>query len=291
MAGFIVILMTAGRASAETAVERGDYLVNTIMACGNCHTPKDENGRPILSRAFSGGLSFETPSFAGTASNITSDTATGIGSWSDVDIKLAFTQGVRPDSARLPGVPLADVMPTHFYKALLPRDADAIVAFLRTIPPIRNEVASPTYKGPNNHSPYPDAEAGFTEKSLSDQVQRGAYLVTLGHCMACHSARIKGVTDYKNGLGKGGNRFGPSFVRGYPTDWQGAVASNITSDRQTGIGAWTDTEIKQALANGISRDGRELNSPMKDHSTYFRRMTDDDLDAIIAWLRTVPPLE
>jgi mono/diheme cytochrome c family protein len=62
-------LLVGGGASAETAVDRGRYLVTTIIACGNCHTPKDANGQPILSRALSGGLSFDTPNFSGTASN------------------------------------------------------------------------------------------------------------------------------------------------------------------------------------------------------------------------------
>lgn len=291
IARLVAFLVVGGGASAETPVERGSYLVNTIMACGNCHTPKDANGEPILSRALSGGLSFDTPSFAGTASNITPDHETGIGSWSDAGVKLALTEGTRPASARLPGVPLADVMPFHFYKALLPRDADAIVAYLRTVPPVNNEVSLPTYKEPANHDPYPDAETGFTEASLSDKVRRGAYLGTLGHCMGCHSPRAKGISDYKNGLGKGGRRFGPALVKGYPSTWQGAVANNITSHPRAGIGAWTDSEIKRALTHGIAREGRELKTPMKDHAPYFRGMTDADLDAMVVWLRTVPPLE
>jgi len=67
-------------------------------------------------------------------------------------------------------------------------------------------------------------------------------------------------------LGKGGRRFGPALVKGYPSAWQGAVASNITSHPQAGIGAWTDLEIKRALTQGIARDGRELKTPMKDHA-------------------------
>lgn len=291
IAGLSAFLMLIGDAAAETAAERGGYLVNTIMACGNCHTPKDANGQPVAARALAGGLSFDTPNFAGTASNITPDLETGIGKWSDADIKAALTEGARPGHARLPGVPLADVMPFHFYKALLPRDADAIVAYLRAIPPVRNDVPNPSYKASANHDPYPDAETGFTEASLGDKVRRGAYLVTLGHCMGCHSPRARGISDYKNGLGKGGRRFSPATVKGYPGAWQGAVANNITSHPQAGIGAWTDSEIKRALTHGVARNGRELDTPMKDHAPYFRGMTDDDLDATVAWLRTVPPLE
>ena len=291
LAAIATFLSIGGAAAAENAVERGGYLVNTIIACGNCHTPKDANGQPILSRALSGGLTFETPNFSGTASNITPDLETGIGSWSDADIKLALTKGVRPDNARLPGVPLSDVMPTHFYKALLPRDADAIVAYLRTVPPVHNEVPPPNYKRQADPAPYPDAEIGFTQSSLDNHVRQGAYLATLGHCMGCHTPRTKGVSDFKNGLGKGGTRFSQATVRGYPTAWKGSVASNITSHPQAGIGAWTDAEVKRALAQGTARDGRELETPMKDHTSYFRGMTDEDLNSLVAWLRTVPPLE
>jgi mono/diheme cytochrome c family protein len=291
MVGFTAFLLVGGGASAETAVDRGRYLVTTIIACGNCHTPKDANGQPILSRALSGGLSFDTPNFSGTASNITPDLETGIGRWSDADIKLALTTGVRPGDARLPGVPLSDVVPSHFYKVLLPRDADAIVAYLRTVSRVRNEVPPPNYKRQATAAPYPDAEIGFTPSSLNDQVRRGAYLATLGHCMGCHTPRTKGLSDFRNSLGKGGNRYEPAYVKGYPSAWQGSVASNITSHPQAGIGAWTDADIKRALTQGSARDGRELNTPMKDHIPYFRGMTDEDLNSLVAWLRTVPPLE
>lgn len=290
IAGLAVFLI-AGFAAAETPIERGGYLVNTIMACGNCHTPKDANGAPIPARDLSGGLSFNTPNFAGTASNITPDGETGIGAWRDADIKLALTEGVRPTNARLPGVPLTDVMPFHFYKALLPRDADAIVAYLRTVPPVRNEVPPPAYKALANHDPYPDAERGFTEASLTDPVQRGAYLATLGHCMGCHSTRVRGVSDYQNGFGRGGRPFSPAVTTGYPSTWQGSIASNITSHPQAGIGAWTDGEIRLALTHGVARDGRQLKTPMIDHAPYFRLMTEADLDAVIAWLRSVPSRE
>jgi hypothetical protein len=69
----------ASGASAQTSGERGKYLVNTIMACGNCHTPKDAAGMPIMDRELSGGIVFTIPPFTGTASNITPDRETGIG--------------------------------------------------------------------------------------------------------------------------------------------------------------------------------------------------------------------
>jgi len=129
--GFVDVAM------AESAAERGDYLVNTIMACGNCHSPRDANGQLIKEKAFSGGLTFNTPGFVATAPNITPDRETGIGSWSDAEIKRALVEGVRPDHGRLAGVALAAIMPANFYKALLPADLADIIAYLHTVPPLQ----------------------------------------------------------------------------------------------------------------------------------------------------------
>lgn len=289
--GALIVVGTGVTAAwAETALERGRYLVATILACGNCHTPKDSAGNPIAGREFAGGgLSFKTPAFDAAAANITPDRETGIGTWSDADIKAALTQGTRPAHARLGGIPLAAVMPAGFYKAILPHDLDAIVAYLRSLPPVRNQVAIPVYKLPVRRDPYPDAEVGFTEQDMGNTLRRGAYLVTIGHCMECHAAWDKGVSDYKNGLGRGGRVFSSSLVQGFPTQWPGAKAANITSHPTAGIGAWTDAEIKRAITQGIARDGHTLQPPMA--FTWYAGMSESDLDAIVAYLRTLPPLE
>jgi mono/diheme cytochrome c family protein len=270
-------------ALAQSPVERGGYLVNSIMACGNCHTPRDADGRPIADRALSGcGLSLTTPVFVATASNITPDVATGIGSWSDTEIKQALLTG-RPNLA---GVPLAAVMPANFYKALLPDDLDAIIAYLRTVKAIRNEVIEPVYKAPPHRDPYPDAEAGFDKAMFGDPARRGAYLVTIGHCMECHSAWSRGVSDFTNGLGRGGRVFPPR--QGDPAG-PPSIAANITSDSVAGIGAWTDQEIGRAFTTGIARDGRMLKQPMA--YRYYAELKPSDLADIIAYLRTVPSLQ
>ncbi len=284
-----LMLLFANSAAAETPIERGGYLVNSILACGNCHTPKAPDGRPIAGRELSGGLSFTTPAFNAVAANITPDLDTGIGSWSDADIKLALTEGIRPSHARLPSVPLAAVMPASFYKALLPDDLDAIVAYLRAMKPVRNEVARPEYMTPVRHQPYPDAEVGFAVEDQRDPIKRGAYLATIGHCMECHSAWDRGNSDYKRGFGKGGRKFGPSLVQGVQAGWKGSTARNITSHVTNGIGAWTDAEIKRAITQGVSRDGRKLEPPMA--FTEYANLKDEDLTALVAWLRTVPPKE
>ena len=283
------VALCVSSAQAQTAQERGKYLVTTIMACGNCHTPKDASGSPIMDRELSGGITFTIPPFNGTASNITPDRDTGIGTWSDDDIKRALTHGARSASARLPGVPLA-VMAASFFKALLPEDQTAIVAYLRSVKPVSNAVPDPVYRVPVRHDAYPEADAGYTSDMMRDPVKRGSYLVTIGHCMECHSPRERGVSDYsRNGLAKGGRRFSSADVKGFPADWPGATAPNISSHPDKGLGRWSDAEIKRAITQGVSRDGRKLVPPM-DFKSYSG-MTDADLNAIVAYLRTLPPLE
>ena len=278
---------TVADVTSQTRVQRGAYLVNGILACGSCHTPRDAKGDPVTARELSGGLSFTTPAFAATAPNITPDRETGIGSWSNMEIKRTLTEGTRPDHGRLAGVPLAAIMPVNFYKALLPDDLDSIVAYLRSVKPVRNLVPEPVYRLPVHREPYPDADAGFTQESLRDPVKRGAYLVTIGHCMECHATWAKGVSDYKNGLGKGGRPFRPAIVHGLAPDWQGSTAADITSHREKGLGGWSDEEIMRAISHGISRDGRKLQPPMP--FAWYKSLSKNDLNAIVAYMRALPP--
>ena len=177
------LLAATCHALGETTIERGDYLVNTITACGNCHSPRKAEGRIIADKALSGGLTFDTPTFVTTAPNITPDRETGIGSWSDAEIKRLLVEGVRPDHGRPPGTQLAAMMPANFYKALLPDDLAAVVAYLRSIKPVRNEVAVPVHKLPIHRDAYPEAEAGFSQAMMTNPVQHGAYLAAIGHCI------------------------------------------------------------------------------------------------------------
>jgi mono/diheme cytochrome c family protein len=277
------VLLAAG-ARAETAIERGDYLVNTIMACGNCHSPRDGTGHIIADKALSGGLTFDTPAFLATAPNITPDVETGIGSWSDDEIKHSLTEGMRPNHGKLAGVALAAIMPANFYKALLPEDLTAVVAYLRSVKPVHNEVATSVYRLPVHRVPYPAAEAGFSQAMMSDPVKHGAYLVTIGHCMECHSAWSRGAQDYTTGLGKGGRTFAL-----HEGSAETSTAANITSHQTAGIGAWSEAEIGHAIRLGIARDGHALKPPMA--FAFYAGLKDTDVKDIIVYLRTVPPLD
>jgi mono/diheme cytochrome c family protein len=282
----VLALAAIGGASADTAIERGNYLVNTIMACGNCHSPRDAEGKFIAGKALSGGLTFDTPPFLATAPNITPDKETGIGAWSDAEIRRALVEGIRPDHGRLPGVALAAIMPANFYKGLLPEDLAAVVAYLHTVPAVRNEVAPPVYRLPVKRDAYPDADAGFTAAMMSDSAKHGAYLATIGHCMECHAAWSKGVSDYTTGLGRGGRVFP---LREGAADGPTSTAANITQHPTRGIGAWSDAEIGRAITQGIGRDGHALKPPMA--YGFYAGLKEKDLKDVIAWLRTLPPLD
>ena len=267
---------TLGIAHAQSdLVKRGDYLVNGILTCGNCHSPKGPQG-DIPGKLFSGGLSWDEPPFKVTAPNITQDKDTGIGKWSDADIKKLMRTGVIPN-----GVHIAMIMPTGFYHIMTERDLDAVVAYLRTIKPISNKVADPIYKMPQVEYVLPGGEKPFTEAMLKDKVKKGFYLATIAHCMECHTPMDKGARQWDTRLGAGGFEF--------PGPWGVSVSRNITASKTKGIGSWTDDQIKTAITKGISKDGSHLKPPMGFH--YYSTLTPGDLDAIVAYLRTVPAKE
>jgi mono/diheme cytochrome c family protein len=263
-------------AAAQSPVERGSYLVNTIMTCANCHSPK---GPPaaVAGKDFSGGLRFNEPPFDVTAPNITSDKETGLGDWTDAEIKTLLLTGKNHH-----GIQVAEVMPTSFYPILTPEDLNAIVVYLRSIPPVKNKVPDPIYKIALPHHVYPGAVKAYSQADLGDNLKKGRYLATIGHCMECHTPfKQGGGIDFTDSLGKGG--------RDFPGPWGISKSRNITSSKTAGLGDWTDAEIKTAITQGKRKDGTPLKGPMG--FQYYAKMTDADLDAVIAYLRTVPPKE
>jgi len=120
-----------------------------------------------------------------------------------------------------------------------------------------------------------------TDAKMSDPVYRGRYLATIAHCMECHTPLGPRGHDFVGKLGTGGFEF--------PGPWGKSVSRNITSSKTKGIGSWTDAEIKRAITQGISKDGSKLKPPMGYH--YYATMTADDVDAVVAYLRTVPAKE
>ena len=273
---FFALAAATGLANAQfDLVKRGDYLVNGILTCGNCHTPK---GPPlaIAGKDFSGGLSWDEPPFKVTAPNITPDKETGIGNYTDAQLKTVLRKGIKAN-----GVPIAMVMPSGFYEIMTDRDLDAVIAYLHTLKPVSNKVADPVYKMPQGHPIPPSGDKMFTDADMSDKVKKGFYLATIAHCMECHTPMGPRGREFDSKLGAGGFDF--------PGPWGVSTSRNITSSKEKGIGAWTDDEIKRAITQGISRDGSHLKPPMG--FQYYATVTPDDLDAIVAWLRTVPAKE
>jgi len=130
----------ASAADAQTAqVKRGKYLV-TFGGCMDCHTPGYFFGKPDMARYLAGSeVGFEIPGlgvFAGP--NLTPDKETGLGGWTDAQIIAAMQKGVRPD-----GRMLAPIMPWRAFANMTAADVRAVVAYLRTLPPVKNKVPGP----------------------------------------------------------------------------------------------------------------------------------------------------
>lgn len=259
-------------AQADPArVERGRYLVEGIAGCGNCHTPQGPTG-PVAGKALAGGLPFREKPFTAYSSNITPDPETGIGRWSDAQIATAIREGKRPDGSLI-GLP----MPFTLYRGIADSDLAAIVAYLRTVPAVKNAVKKSEYRMPLPPAWGPPV-GSVAEPPRADKIAWGRYLAgPLGHCVECHSAPdAQGLPDFRNGLGAGGMRFeGP---------WGLSVASNITPK---GLTAYDDAALKKVITQGVRPDGSRLKPPMG--TGYYARMTEADLDALVAYLRSLPP--
>jgi mono/diheme cytochrome c family protein len=271
------VLSTTSLSLAQTPVQRGNCLVNGLLTCGNCHTPRGSGGVFAMDRQLSGGpQEWDRPTYKVRGSNITPDTDTGIGNWSEADIKRAITTGMRPN-----GTPLAPIMPYAFYKIFTASDLDAVMAYVRSVAPVSNKVQAPVYKAAMHSEVPPGAEKQMSAADLDTPVKRGFYIATIAHCMECHTPMVNDRHDYVNDLGKGGEEFkGPFGV---------SVSRNITSHKEKGIGNWSDAEIKAAITQGVRKDGTKLKPPMG--FALYATMRDDDLSDLIAYLRTVPGKE
>src|SRR5690606_26653731 len=168
--------------------------------------------------------------------------------WTEGAIGRAAAAGIPPAASRM-GPPMA----YPFYRAVSDRDMQAIIAYIRNVPAVNNEVPASTYDIPLPPNWGPPVEGPVPEPSRDDEIEYGRYLThTLGHCTDCHTPLVEGQHDFSR-IGAGGNLFPMPF--GFA--WS-ALAANITQHPQLGIGEWTDEEIKRAITEGVSRDGRQL---------------------------------
>lgn len=273
LAGLAALL--AGAAGAETPVERGRYLVETIAGCGNCHTPRGPGGDFVPGKELAGGFVITDGPFRAVTSNITPDRETGIGNWTDAQIVKAIREGIRPD-----GSVIGPPMPIELYRGLSDTDANAMVAYLRKVKPVANKVEKSTYQIPlpPNYGP---PVGVVPDVPRDDKVKYGAYLAgPVGHCIECHTPFGQGGHRDWSRVGQGGQEFkGP---------WGVSVARNITPHPTDGLGEWTDAEIKRAITTGVSRNNVRLAPPMG--YSFYAKMTSEDLDALVAYLRSLKPL-
>jgi mono/diheme cytochrome c family protein len=259
----------ASAVAAETQVERGEYLVRGIMGCGNCHTPLGPDGF-VMEQELGGRLVEDIEPFTAYAPNITP--AGRISEWSDEELAKSIREGIRPDGSII-GPP----MPFSAYRHLSDEDLGAVVAFLRTLEPVENEVPPSEYRIelPPAYGPPVESvsapEAGAT-------AEYGEYLsMAVAHCMECHTPMTPMGPDYENSLGRGGFEFhGP---------WGTSVSSNLT-DHPDGLADYTDDEIKTIIVEGKRPDGEAMMPPMP--YPFLARMSEQDLDAIVLYLRSLP---
>ena len=273
-AALLQLTMVADAGAQNQRLERGRYLMNSVAACGNCHTPRGPDGAPLMARELSGGPPVKEPPFDAYPSNITQDKQTGIGRWTDAQLKRAIREGVRPDGSLI-GPP----MPFAFYRGMADEDLNAIVAYLRQVKPVDNAVTKSVYRMPLPPAYGPPIKQPIKAPSPKDQVAYGAYLAgPVAHCMECHTPMVKGQVQ-RDKFGAGGNAFnGP---------WGTAVSRNLTP-HESGLKNWSDAEIEKAIRDGVSRDGSALKPPMG--YGFYKTMSDSDMKAIIAYLRSLKPL-
>lgn len=268
------VLLTAGAALAQQSmlVERGKYLMESVVACGNCHFARGDKGQPLFDKGLSGGMLFDEPPFKAYAANITPDPDTGIGKWTDAQLAKAIREGVRPDKSVI-GPP----MPIEFYRRFSDADLGAIIAYLRAQPSVRNAVPRSSYNIPLPPD-YGPAVTNIKAPAASNKVKYGEYLANIGHCMECHTPRNdKGMLEHAR-QGAGGQVFkGP---------WGASVSRNLTP-HATGLKDWTDAQIARVIREGVDRNGQPYKPPMA--FAFYKNINDTDMSALIAYLRSLKP--
>ena len=263
----------ASLALAETPAERGEYLVRGPMGCGNCHTPQGPDGPDMAKELAGGQLVIDDEMMKAYTANITPGGA--IAGWSDAELARAIREGIRPDGSLI-GPP----MPFPLYRKLSDTDVTAIVAFLRTLPPVENQPPKSQYNIPLPPA-YGPPVGHVADTPRGPTVEYGAYIAgPVAHCLECHTPMgPDGRFLYDTALGQGGFEF--------PGPWGLSVSANITSS-EDGLAGYTDAQLATMITEGVRPDGRHMLPPMP--YPYLAKMTPDDLAALILYLRTIPPL-
>lgn len=258
---------------------RGRYLVVGLVGCETCHSPKDwkAHGAPDLPGMELAGQVIPVPGLPGTivASNLTPDPETGAANWSDDQMARSIREGIGHD-----GRTIFPMMPYGAYRALSDEDLASMVVYLRSIAPVRNPLPPTQVKFPVNYlirnAPQPVNSPVPGPGPQASAPERGKYLVGLG--CGCHTPTDQGRPLPGLSYGGGDSLTGP---------WGEVTSANITPDA-SGIGYYDETLFIQALRTGYVK-ARKLSSIMP--FGEFTNLTDDDLKAMFAYLRSLPPVK
>lgn len=269
-------------------IARGEYLANHVTVCIDCHSTRDWSkfsGPPTPGTLGKGGDIFDQKfGFPGVyyAKNITPE---GISRYTDGELFRTITTGVSKE-----GKALFPVMPFHYYGQMDEEDIKSIIAYIRTLKPIANNVPESKSDFPMNFiiNTIPH-EPSFTKlPPKTDVINYGKYLTNAAACIDCH-------TKFEKGSLVAGTEYGGGREFPFP-DGSIVRSANISSDEETGIGGWDD-ETFVSLFKAHS-DSATLNTQLNPGDfnsimpwTMYGRMTDEDLKAIFAYLKTVPPIK
>jgi len=256
---------------------RGRYLVEGVGECFACHGAPDLNSpglQPVAGEEGSG-YDFTEFGYPGlVAPNITPDPETGAGNWTDDMVARAIREGVGHDGHVLDPA----TMPYEFYRSISDEDLAAIIVYIRSIPAVRNALPAPTNPAQVVAPNATPINVPIPVPDQSTPVKRGAYLVQIGACQWCHTLRDANRQPLP------GLEFGGGDLITYAG---GQVSSaNLTPD-PSGISYYDEERFVKTIRTG--RVGAREISPMMPW-WYFAHMTDDDLKAIFAYLRTLKPV-
>ncbi len=275
---------TMSAPTTPEAVERGRYIVHHVAGCVGCHSKIDESspGEPILEGMTGSGRDFgewEGAPMRLRAPNLTPDKETGLGNWTDGEIARAVREGVSRD-----GRTLFPQMPYQTFRETL-SDGEVldIIAYLRTLKPIKNDPGRTTVNFPVSmfirSAPQPLEASPPPQPSPSDKLARGKWLLRTAMCNDCHDSVDGKMQKIPGKALAGGFKFPLPAGKGY------VIAPNITSDAATGIGTYTEADLRRVFDEGKAKNGRTLYvMPWK----HYAGMTNEDKDALIMALRQVP---
>ncbi|PRY16541.1 cytochrome c [Pontibacter ummariensis] len=272
-----------------TLVKRGEYLANHVTVCIDCHSTRDFSrfsGPLVPGTEGKGGDKFDhSMGFPGTfyARNISSDKETGIGSWTDGEVYRAMTKGVSKD-----GEPLFPVMPYRAYSQMTTEDAYAIIAYIRTLAPIKHKVPRSEPDFPMNlilrTMPTNESAPALQQTALNDELARGKYLVTIASCSDCHTPQEQGAPVEGKYLAGGMEFANP--------DGSVLRSANITPDTETGIGSWTEDAFVQRFKMNLEPGKVAPGAPNTIMPwSMYAGMKEEDLRAVYKYLMSLEPNE